>query len=385
MRLIHACWPVLLASSLAAQPAQLQSRPLDPPTLLAAIEQSSTWLDQWRHENHIPGLSVTVAVDGNVIWSEGFGWADLEQRVPATPRTRFRLGSVSKMLTAVALVKLAEDGRIDLDTPIQRYVPDFPPKPWPITARQLSAHTAGIRHYNDADFAPGSLISRNHHFMTDRESLTLFEDDPLEFEPGTRANYTTHGYSLLAAVLAGAAGVPYQQVVEDLIAKPLGLGSVGADHPYFIVPDRSAFYVYRENLGQTIHAGFTDNSYKWAGGGYLGSSEDLVRFVSALLEPGYLSEESLEVMFTPQRLANGELAESGGAPVGIGWRIDEDEQGRLRFHHGGSLTGGGAMVMALPNEGIVVAILTNQLPRPTEQMANRITSAFAAAALRAEW
>ncbi len=384
MRPIHAAWPLLLAANLSAQPAQFQSGPVDPPGLSTAVESSTSSLEQWRLENHIPGLSVAVAVDGHVVWSEGFGWADLEQRVPATPRTTFRLGSVSKVFTAVALVKLLEDGRIDLDAPIQRYVPDFPQKPWPITARQLSAHTAGIRHYNDADFAPDSPVGRNHHFLSDRESLTLFEDDPLEFEPGTRANYTTHGYSLLAAVLAGAAGVPYQQVVEDLIARPLGLQSVGADQPYFIVPDRSAFYVYRQDLGQTINAGFTDNSYKWAGGGYLANSVDLVRFVSALLEPGFLSAESLELMFTPQRLSSGELAESGGAPVGIGWRIDEDERGRPRFYHGGSLTGGGAMLMALPMEGVVVAILTNQLPRPTEDMANEIAAAFAAAGLRSE-
>ncbi len=297
--------------------------------------------------------------------------------MPATPLTRFRLGSVSKMFAAVALVKLVEQRRLDLDTPIQKYVPDFPHKPWPITARQLSAHTSGMRHYRDADFAADSPIGRNHHFLTDREALTIFENDPLEFEPGTRAHYSTYGYSLLASAIAGAAGAPYQQLIRDLITTPLGLDSVSADHPYFIVPQRSAFYVYRDDIAETIHAGFTDNSYKWAGGGYLSNTEDLARFASSLLTPGFLSRESLALMFTPQRLSDGQPAATGGAPVGIGWRVDQDGEGRPRFHNGGSLTGGGAIVLALRNEQVVVAIATNQLPRPTEMMANRIAALFA--------
>ena len=194
------------------------------------------------------------------------------------------------------------------------------------------------------------LVGRHHHFRTDREALTIFENDPLEFEPGTRVNYSTYGFSLLAAALGGAAGAPYQQVIRDVISRPLGLGSVSADYPLRSVPHRLAFYVYRQDIGETIHAGFTDNSYKWAGGGYVSNTEDLARFASALLEPGFLTRESLTMMFTPQRVSSGDLAASGGAPVGIGWRVDEDAAQRPRFHHGGSLTGGGAVVLALRNE-----------------------------------
>lgn len=368
---------VLLGLDAAAQPRQIQSRPSDPAAWRHAVEQSRGLIEEWQQKSRIPGLSAAVAVDGRVVWSEGFGWADLERRVPATPLTRFRLGSVSKMFAAVALVKLAEQRRFDLDAPIQTYVPDFPRKPWPITARQLSAHTSGIRHYRDADFAAASPIGRNHHFLTDREALTIFENDPLEFEPGTRAHYSTYGYSLLASAIAAAAGVPYQQLIRDLITTPLGLDSVSADHPYFIVPHRSAFYVYRDDIAETIHAGFTDNSYKWAGGGYVSTTEDVAKFASALLTPGFLSRDSLTLMFTPQRLSDGQPAATGGASVGIGWRVDEDAEGRPRVHHGGSLTGGGAVVLALRNERVVVAIATNQLPRPTEMMASRIAALFA--------
>lgn len=373
---------VLLALDAAGQPRQIQSRPNDSPGWRQAVAESRSLIGEWQQRNRIPGLSAAVAVDGRIVWSEGFGWADLEQRVPATPLTRFRVGSVSKMFAAVALVRLVEQERFDLDAPIQRYVPDFPRKPWPITARQLSAHTSGIRHYRDADFSDDSPVGRNHHFLTDREALTIFENDSLEFEPGTRALYSTYGYSLLASAIAGATGVPYQQAIRDLVTTPLGLANVSADHPYFIVPQRSEFYVYREDIGETIHAGFTDNSYKWAGGGYVSNTEDLARFASALLAPGFLSRKSLTLMFTPQRLKGGESASAGGVPVGIGWRIDEDPEGRPRFHHGGSLTGGGAVVLALRNERVVVAIATNQLPRPTETLASRIAALFATTADR---
>jgi CubicO group peptidase (beta-lactamase class C family) len=281
------------------------------------------------------------------------------------------------MLAAAALMRLVDEGRIHLDAPVHKYVPDFPRKAWPITLRQLANHTSGIRHYRDADFAPDSPVGRNTHFLTDREALTVFEDDPLEFEPGTRSLYSTYAYSLLAAALGAAADATYQQVVHDMVTGPLGLRTVGVDQPYDLVPDRSRTYVYREDLGRTIHAAFTDNSYKWAGGGYLSSSEDLVRLASALLEPGFLSASALEALFTPEQLSDGTPATSGGAPVGIGWRVDTDAQGRRRFHHGGSLKGGGAIVMALRDERVAVAIVSNQLPRPTEALAAQVAEWFA--------
>ena len=368
---------LVAAGAVQAQPPRIQSGPIEAPAVREAIDKSRVLLETWLADNHIAGAAVAVAVDGRIVWSEGKGWADLELGVPATPRTRFRIGSVSKMLAAVALMRLVEQGRLDLDAPIQRYVPDFPVKPWPITARHLAGHLSGIRHYRESDFTADTPVGRNEHFLTDRDALRIFETDPLEFEPGTRSLYSTYGYSVLAAAIAGAAGVSYQQVVHDLIVRPLGLRGISADHPYHLVPDRSKPYVYRANERVTINAGFTDNSYKWAGGGYVATADDLVLLASALTGPGLLSVRSLEVMFTPQVLASGELATSGAAPVGIGWRIDRDEQGRRRFHHGGSLTGGGAMLLTLPDEHVTVAVVTNQLPRPPEALASQVAAWFA--------
>lgn len=138
---------VLAAASVQGQPAQIQSGPLEAPARQQAIDRSRVLLTKWLDENHIAGASVAVAADGRIVWSEGKGWDDLALGVPATARTRFRIGSVSKMLAAVALMNSSTSGRLDLDAPIQRCVPDFPVKPWSITARQLAGHLAGIRHY----------------------------------------------------------------------------------------------------------------------------------------------------------------------------------------------------------------------------------------------
>ena len=140
-----------------------------------AIESSRLLIEALVRDARLPGLSVAVSIDGKLLWSEGFGYADLEQRVPVTPQSRFRIGSVSKTITASAIGLLLERERLDLDAPVQRYVRDFPRKSWPITVRQLAGHTAGIRHYRDDEF----LSSRAYGSVS--EALTVFANEPLQF------------------------------------------------------------------------------------------------------------------------------------------------------------------------------------------------------------
>ena len=171
-----------------------------------------------------PGAQITVMKDGVVLWSEGFGWADLEQQVPVTPLTRFRVGSVSKSLTSMALGLLVQEGKLDLDAPVQRYVPAFPRKPWPVTTRQVAGHLAGIRHYN-----PGEFESRRH-YATVTEGLAIFEKDTLLFEPGTRYSYSSYGYNLVSAVLEGASGRPFLALMQERVFGPLGMRQTVAEH-----------------------------------------------------------------------------------------------------------------------------------------------------------
>ena len=136
-------------------------------------------------QEKIPGLSVAVCVNGSLRWSAGYGFSDVENRIPARPETVYRWASVSKPVTAVAVMQLVERGSMDLDAPIQAYVPTFPVKPWPVTVRQLLSHLGGVRHYKRAERAS------TQHYGHFREAFPTFQEDPLVCEPGTRHVYTT--------------------------------------------------------------------------------------------------------------------------------------------------------------------------------------------------
>ena len=328
-----------------------QSRPalvqVDAGSHAAAIERGRFVMDQLLARIGGPGMAVAVAVDGEVVWSEGFGWADLEAGVPATAETRFRVGSVSKPITAAAIGVLLERGALDLDAPVQQYVPSFPTKRWPITTRQVAGHIAGIRHYNGDEFLSST------RYATVLEGLTIFQGDTLLFQPGTRYSYSSHGWNLVSAAIEGASGEPFLSFMQTQVFGPLGLTSVVADHTDSIVPQRTRFYE-RTREGGIINAPYVDNSYKWAGGGFLSTAEDLARFGMAHLDPGFLKPETVEMLWASQHLTDGRATD-----YGIGWGSGTDHEGRRVVHHGGSSVGGRAFLVLFPAERVVVALLSN--------------------------
>lgn len=314
----------------------------------AASGSAGAMMEELRVRTGSPGLSAAVAVGGKVVWAEGFGLADEENQVPVKPASRFHLGSVSKLLTAAAVARLMEAGKLDLDAPVQRYVPSFPDKGHPITARQLAGHLAGIRHYAPADFL---LPARRYEKLT--EGLGIFQNDALTHAPGSAYLYSSYGYNLLGAVVEGAAGKDFGTAVDELVIRPLGMASTSLDEPARIVERRVRFY-RREADGTLYNERAIDSSYKWPSAGYLSTASDLVRFASAHLGDGYLKPETRSLLFTSQRTSKGE--ETG---VGLGWRIGKDAAGRRILHHGGAIEGGRAFLLLYPDEKIAVAILAN--------------------------
>lgn len=350
--------PALLMAA-CALPGAAQAQALAPaaptPAVAAphadAIRSARAFLRDSIAAKGIPGLSVAVAVDGEVVWSEGFGYADVENRVPVTPLTRFRVASVSKPLTAAAMARLVEEGRLDLDAPVQRYVPSFPRKPeGEVTSRLVAGHLAGIRHYLTNR---ESVDEGRTHYPTVTEGLAIFAADPLLHAPGAKYVYSSYGWNLLSAVVEGAAGEPFLASMRERVFRPLGMRHTVAEHQDSIIEGRADFYVRGED-GRLLNAPWVDNSYKWAGGGFLSNAEDLARFGSAHLAPGFLRAETLELLFTPQRTAAGE--ETG---YGIGWFSRADEEGRRMVYHSGGAVGGNAYLLLYPEEGVVVAMLTN--------------------------
>jgi CubicO group peptidase (beta-lactamase class C family) len=295
----------------------------------------------------IPGLAIAVAVDGRVVFAEGFGYADLEQRVAAWPATKFRIGSISKPLTAVALMQLVEQRKIDLDAPVQRYVPSFPDKGMRITPRMLAGHLAGIRHYKDDEF----LIAK--HYDSIVEGLKIFAADPLVAPPGTKYSYSTYGFNLLSAVIESASGEMFLDYMQRHVFDALGLVHTTADENRRLVDQRSRFYS-RAAGGGLENAPYVDNSYKWAGGGFLSTPEDVVRFGSALLHPGFLTAESLSLLFSSQKTSAGQ--ETG---YGVGWGISKSQSGRRIYQHSGGSVGGSCQLIIYPQTRVVAALLTN--------------------------
>jgi serine beta-lactamase-like protein LACTB len=324
--------------------ARIDSIPGD----VAAIAEARRRIFAWMASTQAPGVSIAATRGGRLVWSEGIGCADLEQEVPVTPITRLRIGSVSKPLTSALLGLLVEEGRLDLDAPVQTYVPDFPRKAWPITTRQLAGHLAGVRHYK-----PGEFESREH-YATVREGLAIFENDPLLFEPGTKFSYSSYGWNLISAVLESAAHEKFLPMMQARVFTPADMAHTSPDDPGRIVPDRGRFYTRTEDTGAVVNAGYVDNSIKWAGGGFLSTAEDLVIFGNAMLEGRLVKPETLRLLWTSQRTSDGK--ETG---YGMGWDVGVDAKGRRRVSHSGGAQGGTAYLLIYPQERLVMAMLVN--------------------------
>jgi CubicO group peptidase (beta-lactamase class C family) len=347
---------------LGAQQLQLaQARGTD--DYAEPIAASQALIREIMEVQGVPGASVAVGIGSEIVWSEGFGWADLELGVPVTTLTKFRIGSVSKTVTASALGILLERGQLNLDAPVQEYVPDFPEKRWPITARQLGGHVAGVRHYR------GQEMHAARRYPTVESGLEIFADDTLLFEPGTEYTYSSYGWNLLSAVLEGASDREFLGFMADEVFEPLGLRHTVADHTDSIVAHRTSFYE-EERGGGIVNAPYVDNSYKWAGGGFLSTPEDLVRFAQAHMSPGFLRAETLEVLQTPQTLRSGE-----STGYGIGWRTYTQDDGDLMLGHSGGSVGGSTLMVMVPEHDIVVAGVVN-ISGPASAIVRQVAEIF---------
>jgi serine beta-lactamase-like protein LACTB len=297
---------------------------------------------QTEMASKVPGLSVAVAVDGKIVWSEGFGYADLETKTPVTPATRFRIGSVSKPLTSLGLALLVERGELDMDAPVQKYIPDFPQKDEAITLRMLAGHLSGIRNYR------GSEAISNKPFPNLRAGLKIFENDPLLAPPGTKFSYASYNWNVIGVAMEAAAKQDFLSYMETAVFKPLGMTNTRPDLAGVVDPQRTQFYE-TDAAGKFITAPKVDLSYAWPSGGFLSTSEDLARFGSAFLQPDFLKPESRRLLFISQKTSDGKLTH-----YGVGWFV-----GKVAYH-GGDSVGGTAILMLDPASRTVVAILSNR-------------------------
>jgi serine beta-lactamase-like protein LACTB, mitochondrial len=340
-----------LGLALLAAPGEATT-PL-PPAQVLALESA---VDAFMADRKVPGLTAAVVVDRRVRWTKGFGLADVENAVAATPETMYRLASVSKPMTATAVMQLVEKGKIDLDAPVQRYVPSFPEKPWPLTSRQLLAHLGGIRHYY-----PDEHFDASRHYASILEGLDVFKEDPLVHEPGTAFLYSTYGYTLLGAVVEAASGRPFVDYLRENVWRPAGMESIRDDDSRAIVLHRAQGYARIAN-GDVRNSAAADTSYKIPGGGLIATASDVARFAAALQGGTTLvRSDTLATMFAKQRTRSGRLI-----GYGLGWSLEQWKGRRAVLHTGGQERVNNVLYM-LPDRGVAVAILTDlEGCQPTE-------------------
>ncbi|MCR9243410.1 MAG: beta-lactamase family protein [bacterium] len=315
-------------------------------------------VEEFRKEQGIPGISVAVGVAGEIPVAFGLGLADLENDVPATEHTVYRLASISKPITAICALRLHERGELDLDAPVHTLVSEWPKKRWPVTTRQLLGHLGGVRHYKRGE---GESTS---HFPDQTKGLVRFASDPLIHEPGTKYRYTTFGYNLAAAVVEAQAARPFPRVVREWIAEPSRAPSLQDDDVRRLIKHRAQGY--RERGAVLENSQLMDGSYKLGGGGLCSSAPDLVRFGQALLADRLLQRETLELMWTEQRTAGGD-----GTGYGLGFRVGK-RGGRRTIAHSGAQSRVSTMFLMLPDDGIVVALLCNLERRRLAGLANAV-------------
>jgi len=284
---------------------------------------------------------------GELRWSAGYGLADIENDVPATPDTVYRLASVSKPITAVAVLQLVEQGKIDLDAPVQRYVPAFPAKQWPVTTRLLLGHLGGIRHYVEGEF------ESTRHYATLSDALDIFRNDPLVQEPGTKYLYSTYGYTLAGAVVEAASGTTFPEYVRRNVFAPAGMAGARVDDVFEIIPHRAQGY-QKGPAGAMRNSGLADTSYKIPGGGLCGTAPDLARFAVELWKGTLIRPETRRLMFTSLKTREGKPT-----GYGLGWALGTDPLGRGEAFHRGDQQRVTTLLYTQPERRLAVVLFAN--------------------------
>ena len=304
-----------------------------------------------------PGVSVAVVLNGEHVWSEGFGMADLENNVPVTPQTLFRLASISKSMTATAAMHLWEQGKLDLEAPIQKYCPDFPKKEWPISTRQLLGHLGGIRHYR-SDSPDDVEVNNTRHFNDPiAGGIQFLANDPLVEKPGTKFHYSTQGFTLIGCAIEGASSEKYIEYMRENIFQPASMTHTRWDDRIALIPHRTRFYS-KSKTGAVQNAEFLDASYKIPGGGWLSSADDMANFEVAILADHLVKRSTRDAMWTPQHGSASPVGDEGHNRYALGWGTG-NSAGVPDVGHDGGQQGTSTAILLAPEQRVGVVVLAN--------------------------
>ena len=303
-------------------------------------------------EQNLPGLSVAVGIDGEVVWAEGFGLEDLESQIPVSPDSRFRIGTTSMALTSAAVGLLLEQNRLKLDENVRTYVPAFPEKQWSVTVGQLMAHRAGIRPDEEGE----ELVTA--HCAQTLDGLQRFAKDPLLFEPGTNYRRSSFGWTLLSAAVEAAGKRPFPEFMRKEVFEPMGLHDTSMEASIKPVPGQATYYFPRfaanPRYGPQAPDPVDFSCFSGANA-FVSTPSDLVRFAMALNGGKFLRPATVKLLQTSQQLPTGQVA-----------------------GHDGELMGGVvSSLMTFRDHGSVVAVTANMSFADTASLARKVAQSFA--------
>ena len=295
-------------------------------------------------ERHIPGAAVAVVKGGRVVRMKGYGVASLEFGVPVTTDTVFEIGSVSKQMTAAGIMLLVQDGKVNVDERISKYLPNTPEAWKDVTVRHLLTHTSGIKSYSSLE---GFELSRR---MTIDDFIKKLSPHPLEFAPGERNIYSNSGFNLLAYIIETQSGKKYIDFMRERIFIPLGMTRTGDRDPRNIIRLRASGYEWRDGQHSGRDGSLTD---LMGAGSIVSTIADMTKWEAALRGNKLLTDESKKLIWTQFTFNNGKLS-----PYGFGWRIS-DVRGHKLIAHSGQTAGFGAAIHRYVDNDVTVIALTN--------------------------
>jgi CubicO group peptidase (beta-lactamase class C family) len=311
-----------------------------------ASQDVSIYVRSEMQRQHIPGVALLVSRGGKIVQAEGFGLSNVELQVPVMPETIFQSGSVGKQFTATAVMMLVEEGKVGLDDPLTKYFPDAPATWKEVTVRELLSHTAGFGDYPEKfDF---------HKDQTEDEELKLVESIPLAYPPGTKWEYSNLGYLTLGILIHRVTGEFYGDFLQQRIFHPLDMQTTRIISEADIVPNRAAGYrLAKGELKNQEWVAPTINTT--ADGSLYFSILDLAKWDAALYTETLLKRSSLDQMWTPAKLKNGQPNKDG---YGFGWFIEE-KHGHHAISHDGAWQGFKSAIARYVNDQLTVVVLAN--------------------------
>jgi CubicO group peptidase (beta-lactamase class C family) len=305
-------------------------------------------------KQQVVGVAIGIIQNGQIVYLNGYGLADKQQQVPVGPKTLFRWASISKVLTALAAMHLAENQKLDIDADVRTHVPEFPTKNAVITPRQLLCHQSGIPHYTNGKIVRTvAHYEAEHPFQDVVRALDTFKESPLLFKPGEKFSYSTYGYILLSAVVQRAARQEFASHIQQTIAAPLGMTTLRPDYQWEQLKDRAVGYTRKGP--SVVTAPDTDVSWKLGGGGYVSNIEDLARLCKGLIQRRLLSRRTYSSMWQPQQTTSGALT-----AWGLGFNVERGAaNGRLKVAHNGRQEKASCRMVLYPDEGHGIVVMSN--------------------------